>query len=818
MILLIPLGGLGNRFKNLGYTEPKALIKVEGRPILFHLLDNINYSKLDYTYIVYNKEYTEYDIENLIKNEYIDINFKFLKLEKDTEGALETISIALKKIKHKEDRPVICVDGDNFYKTDIISLWNGKNAVITFTDHDKCESKFSYILKDNDNDNIIDIKEKELFENQIESFACTGAYGFTSFKELLKTANKILNDNYKVKNEYYISSAIKYMISDNIKIKNITIDNKYYFSLGTPEQVRKYEYIFLFDLDGTLVDTDELYYEIWKELLKEYNIYVDIIYYKKLIKGKSDKNFLQSIIPNISDNKIQEISLKKDKIFITKIDKVKIYDGVIDLLKQLVNNRTAIVTNCNKIAVLEILKYYNINQYINKIISTEDSIKTKPDKEPYENAIKFIDDVDFNRYKYKNDTIKDYNKCIVFEDSYTGYSSAKNAGIENIYIKVNEPKSEMSLLNTKKFRNYNELNVDTIINDIERRLMIKKSFNIPIKKIKDVTIKSGGYICDIIKYNISFENNNELNIIMKISNNDNNSLSKTAKKLELYDNEKYFYNYISSHIFNIINIPACYNVIDTKKTINIILEDLTDMKGEFNINLNKNINILIKVIEEISKLHVSNYFNGDDELPSYLLDVKKIKEYTYYKQLIDERFDDFIIKNEKYLSPSIKALFISIKEKYETIINSASTYPLSLCHGDLKSLNIFYKDLMIPYFLDFQYINLNKGVSDIVFLLVESIEFDKILYEDIISYYYKILVKNKISYDYDMYRKDIKDALCIFPFFVCIWFNTEDKNNLVDKNFPSIFMNKLIKYYNYEFDINEENDADNDYDILPIEV
>jgi beta-phosphoglucomutase-like phosphatase (HAD superfamily)/tRNA A-37 threonylcarbamoyl transferase component Bud32 len=814
MILLIPLGGLGNRFKKAGYKQPKALINIEGKPILFHLLDNINYSKIDYVYIVYNKEYADYDIETIIKNKYIDIIFKFLKLEKDTEGALETISIALKKIKNKDDKPIICVDGDNFYTTDILSLWNGKNAVITFTDHDKTDNKFSYILKDDDNI-IKDIKEKELFENQITSFACTGAYGFASYKELLRTANKILNDNFKVKNEYYISSAIKYMINDNISFKNITIDNKYYFSLGTPEQVRKYEYIFLFDLDGTLIDTDELYFEIWKELLKEYNIIVDIIYYKKIIKGKSDKNFLQSIIPNITDNKIKEISFLKDKIFINKIDKIKIYDGVIDFLKQLINSRTAIVTNCNKTAVLEILKYYNISQYINKIISTDDIVKTKPDKEPYVNAIKFIDDIDFNRYKYENNILKDYNKCIVFEDSYIGYLSAKNAGIENIYIKMNEPKSEMSLLNTEKFKNYNDINADIIINDIERRLMIKESFNIPINKIKDVTIKTGGYICDIVKYNLLFENNNKLNIIMKISNNDS-SLSKTAKELDLYENEKYFYNYISSYVFNTINIPACYNVIDTKKTINIILEDLTDMKGEFNINLNKNINILMKVIEEIAKLHINHYYKGDEELPSYLLNVKKINEYTYYKQLINERFDDFIINNEKYLSPAMKDLFISIKKDYENIINNASVYPLSLCHGDLKSLNIFYKDNMIPYFLDFQYINLNKSVSDIIFLLVESIEFDKILYEDTINYYYKILIANNISYDYDIYRNDIKNALCIFPFFVCIWFNTEDKNNLVDKNFPSIFMNKLIKYYNYEFGI--INEEDNEYDILPIEV
>ena len=41
MIVLIPLGGIGERFKKFEYTKPKALIEVGGKCIIFHLLDNI---------------------------------------------------------------------------------------------------------------------------------------------------------------------------------------------------------------------------------------------------------------------------------------------------------------------------------------------------------------------------------------------------------------------------------------------------------------------------------------------------------------------------------------------------------------------------------------------------------------------------------------------------------------------------------------------------------------------------------------------------------------------------------------------------------
>ena len=57
-------------------------------------------------------------------------------------------------------------------------------------------------------------------------------------------------------------------------------------------------------------------------------------------------------------------------------------------------------------------------------------------------------------------------------------------------------------------------------------------------------------------------------------------------------------------------------------------------------------------------------------------------------------------------------------------MKNLSSFPLSLCNGDLKSPNIFYKDFLEPYFLDWQYTHMGKGISDIVFLLVESINFD----------------------------------------------------------------------------------------------
>ena len=38
MIVVIPLGGIGKRFSDMGYTDPKPLIKVLGKEIIFYLI------------------------------------------------------------------------------------------------------------------------------------------------------------------------------------------------------------------------------------------------------------------------------------------------------------------------------------------------------------------------------------------------------------------------------------------------------------------------------------------------------------------------------------------------------------------------------------------------------------------------------------------------------------------------------------------------------------------------------------------------------------------------------------------------------------
>jgi capsule biosynthesis phosphatase len=267
MIVIIPIGGVGQRFKDNGYTKSKTLINIFGKPILYHLLDSLNLTKIDYIYIPYNIEYDKYNFESMLRNDYDNIKFKFFKLVNNTRGAAETINIAIRQlVEDEKDKPILCLDSDNFYSVDIINKWNGCNCV--FTIHDTMSKPiYSYVKTDDDNSqDILDIKEKV----KISDYACTGAYGFDSVRQLYKYTSKIIENDIRQQSEFYTSGVIKEMINDNLKFKNFVIDKKNFICLGTPLQLKQYFNNFpnkscisnnctikpkriCFDLDNTLV-------------------------------------------------------------------------------------------------------------------------------------------------------------------------------------------------------------------------------------------------------------------------------------------------------------------------------------------------------------------------------------------------------------------------------------------------------------------------------------------------------------------------------------------------------------------------------------
>lgn len=794
MIVIIPVGGTGQRFRDDGYKKPKALIDVQGRPMISYLLDNLNTDNIDYVFVPYNKEYTEYGFESFLIENYPQIDFRFFCLASGTRGAAETINIGIKNLNEERDLPAICLDCDSHYTCDIIKLWNGQNCVFSFEDPSESPI-YSYVTTNSSNE-VLDIKEKEKISNN----ACTGAYGFKSIDELRRYTSVIIEGNITQKSEFYTSGVIKEMINDKYTFMNIGIRNKNYFSLGTPKQVDQYEHPFVFDLDGTLVDTDDIYIPVWNTIMRKYNLSVDDGFFKFFIQGNNDISFLKAIFPNIKDKEINEISCLKDTLFIECLghyEKDIMVDGARNFIQRNWNRRMGIVTSCNRKSAEFLLEKTGLRDYMQFLIASEDCDKHKPDKEPYQRALNILQ--------------CDNTSCTIFEDSNSGYKSAKSLGSTNICLIVSSKSSEYVLgSNAYKIKSYDDFDINSLNSSEEeaniKELIMEKLEALPIKDVAiDPVVVKTGYICDIKSLRLVFNSRIE-NVVLKVENEDN-ELSNVARKINLYSNEVAFYEGISNMVD--VEVPKyyCSLGIDGKKAI--LLGNLNDYKGEFGLDLNADIDLILSVVKCISQMHNRFFFRNQGEVIPVMKGLLSIDEITYYKELVATRFEKFIAINDALLTQKEKNILMTIYNSYSTLTDIAGRFPLNFCHGDLKSPNIFYKgssnEVATPVFLDWQYIHLNKGISDIAFLLVESTDFNEEIVDIVIKYYYK---KSLMYEKIDDLLFDFKISLCIFPFFVMVWFNSENRDNLLDKVFPIRFMKNLLKFYDRFLDDSFFNSLD----------
>lgn len=248
MITIIPLGGIGKRFSELGYKDPKPLVKVLGKEIIFWVLDNLKINKKDKVYIVYNKELDNFDFTDYF-GKYPYLNF--LKLNRNTSGPVETIYEVTKIIeKNNSNEGILIIDGDTFYRKNITKIIKKKQHTIFYHKTKIKEPIFSYVkIK---NRRIIDIAEKIKISNN----ANTGAYYFNNIKKFNYYANKCLRKNKKA----YVSEIYKKLLIDKEIIYAESLKDNEFSCLGTPKQVIEFskqksieKKRFCFDLDNTLV-------------------------------------------------------------------------------------------------------------------------------------------------------------------------------------------------------------------------------------------------------------------------------------------------------------------------------------------------------------------------------------------------------------------------------------------------------------------------------------------------------------------------------------------------------------------------------------
>jgi len=332
MKIIFPINGKGSRFIEDGYTKPKPLINILGKPMIFWVLENLKICEEDEVYFICNEELNKHHFDSLIKNKFPNIKTNFIFISHETRGAAETILHGLNKIKTNNDCLMV-IDCDTIYFDDIVSKYrkNKDNRIFYFTDTGS-DTIYSYIQLNKNK--VKEIKEKERISNN----ANTGAYCFKSDEALRKECIKVIENDKKNKGEFYISSIYKSMLSSGEEINATKVEN--FNCVGTPIQLKLFSSNFpnktnlnnlriCFDLDNTLsrfptvkgnYSTCEPIKEVIKFLkfLKSQGIYIIIYTARRMKTHKGNVEEVIKDIGKITIDFLDKNNIKYDELIFGK--------------------------------------------------------------------------------------------------------------------------------------------------------------------------------------------------------------------------------------------------------------------------------------------------------------------------------------------------------------------------------------------------------------------------------------------------------------------------------------------------------------------
>lgn len=229
MNVLIPMAGAGSRFQAAGYTFPKPLIEVEGKPMIQMVVENLNIDAR-HIFIAQREHYERYNLKQLLN--LIAPGCEIVLVDGLTEGAACTTLLAKQFIDN--DEPLLLANSDQYIE------WNSNEfmysmiadtvdgGILTFK---ATHPKWSFAKLD-EYGFVSEVAEK----NPISDNATVGVYYWKHGRDYVKYAEQMITANKRVNNEFYVCPVFNEAIADGKKIRTFEIQKMW--GVGTPEDLQ----------------------------------------------------------------------------------------------------------------------------------------------------------------------------------------------------------------------------------------------------------------------------------------------------------------------------------------------------------------------------------------------------------------------------------------------------------------------------------------------------------------------------------------------------------------------------------------------------
>lgn len=227
--LIMPMGGGGTRFRNKGFSVPKPLVEIYGKPFFYWATQSVaNFVDLQSLTFVVLKEHVE---RFLIDKKILELypNAKITVISEVLPGAVLTCLEGIRKVADGEpilfndcDHLFLCRDFYDFCKKGRFLEVDG--ALLTFKSTDP---RFSFAECGDDG-----FVKRTVEKQAVSDNAICGAYYFKDKQTFRKAVDVYLkNCQYK---EFFVSGVYNVLSKDRKKISIFDTDK--HISFGTPEE------------------------------------------------------------------------------------------------------------------------------------------------------------------------------------------------------------------------------------------------------------------------------------------------------------------------------------------------------------------------------------------------------------------------------------------------------------------------------------------------------------------------------------------------------------------------------------------------------
>jgi len=225
--LLLPIAGKAQRFLDKGYTMPKPLIMAQTKHVIDWAMESFNYEECNLIFAVRLDHIHNFSIDRILKDKFGE-NITIVVVDKVTQGSVSTCLLAEKHINN--DTPLFIYTPDVFYQPTYDPKTINQDLdgfLLTF----KANSPAHSYVEIGDDGHAIRTAEKEV----ISQNAAVGVYYYKSGSIFVNYAKKMIEQDIRVKNEFYICPMYNLMIQDGLKV-GIEQTEKMHV-LGTPAEL-----------------------------------------------------------------------------------------------------------------------------------------------------------------------------------------------------------------------------------------------------------------------------------------------------------------------------------------------------------------------------------------------------------------------------------------------------------------------------------------------------------------------------------------------------------------------------------------------------